>query len=211
MKLSKRLKTIADMVTTHSVIDVGCDHGLMDIYLVKEKGISCLAADVSSNALSGAKKNIELFGFTSHIPTICTDGLNGISVSSMDTVVLAGMGAKTALSILKDRSDVEHVIISAHTDIELLRRTMLTNGYAIEDEKAILEKDIYYVVIRFGKGKQTLTEIDYEVGPFLKYDPNYLSYFIKKQEKIFKALPLKYTSKKEEIQKKLQNYRSYLK
>ena len=34
MKLSKRLKTIAHMIPEHkNVIDVGCDHGLLDIYL----------------------------------------------------------------------------------------------------------------------------------------------------------------------------------
>ena len=36
--LSKRLEAIASLITTDSIIDVGCDHGYLDIYLTK-KGI----------------------------------------------------------------------------------------------------------------------------------------------------------------------------
>ena len=36
--LSKRLETVASLVTTESAIDVGCDHGYLDIYLTL-KGI----------------------------------------------------------------------------------------------------------------------------------------------------------------------------
>ena len=38
VKLSKRLKAIADLVDKDSkIIDVGCDHALLDIYLLKNK------------------------------------------------------------------------------------------------------------------------------------------------------------------------------
>ena len=34
--LSKRLETVASLITTDSIIDVGCDHGYLDIYLTKK-------------------------------------------------------------------------------------------------------------------------------------------------------------------------------
>ena len=37
MKLSKRLEVIANLVDTKRVIDVGCDHGYLDIYLTLYK------------------------------------------------------------------------------------------------------------------------------------------------------------------------------
>ena len=38
MKISKRLKAISDFITDNSnVIDVGCDHALLDIYLFNNK------------------------------------------------------------------------------------------------------------------------------------------------------------------------------
>ena len=48
MKLSKRLQTICDLVEENSsIIDVGCDHALIDIYLVLYKHVTAIAADVN--------------------------------------------------------------------------------------------------------------------------------------------------------------------
>ena len=61
IKLSDRLKKIADYVNDDSsMIDIGCDHGLLDIYLIqKKKNIKLIASDVNPNALNNAKKNIK--------------------------------------------------------------------------------------------------------------------------------------------------------
>ena len=41
MKINTRLKTIGDLVPLSSYpLDIGCDHALLSIYLVKEKGLS---------------------------------------------------------------------------------------------------------------------------------------------------------------------------
>ena len=46
MNISNRLKTIADMIDgNYHVIDVGCDHALLDIYLTLNKKIKCTAID----------------------------------------------------------------------------------------------------------------------------------------------------------------------
>ena len=38
MKINDRLKAIGDLVEANSFcLDVGCDHGLLDIYLVQRK------------------------------------------------------------------------------------------------------------------------------------------------------------------------------
>lgn len=61
MKLSKRLETVASMVTKgNRAADVGCDHGFVPIFLV-ESGISPLAvaADVRPGPLSRAKEHIK--------------------------------------------------------------------------------------------------------------------------------------------------------
>ena len=61
IKLSPRLETIANLVPVNSnVIDVGCDHALLDIYLY-ENNISnkIIASDINPNALKNAKENIK--------------------------------------------------------------------------------------------------------------------------------------------------------
>ena len=35
IKLSKRLSIVASLIDSNNIIDVGCDHGLLDIYLAQ--------------------------------------------------------------------------------------------------------------------------------------------------------------------------------
>ena len=61
MKINARLKTIGDLVEKDSIcLDVGCDHALLDIYLVHRKSnIKTIASDIAQGPLEQAKKNIE--------------------------------------------------------------------------------------------------------------------------------------------------------
>ena len=95
--LSKRLKMIASLVTTESVIDVGCDHGYLDIYLT-QKGIKCLATDISEKSLLKAIDNFKCYNL--NIKTKLTDGLNGIDIKEKDTIIISGMGTDTINRIL---------------------------------------------------------------------------------------------------------------
>ena len=56
-KISKRLELIASFIPDNSkVIDIGCDHGLLDIYLYQnKKNISIIASDINEQALNNAK------------------------------------------------------------------------------------------------------------------------------------------------------------
>ena len=52
-KLSKRLEVVASFVNDNSkVIDIGCDHGLLSIYLVnKYKNVKVIASDINENGV----------------------------------------------------------------------------------------------------------------------------------------------------------------
>ena len=58
MKINARLKTIGDLVEKDSIcLDVGCDHALLDIYLVHRKSnIKTIASDIAQGPLEQAKK-----------------------------------------------------------------------------------------------------------------------------------------------------------
>ena len=56
MNISARLRTIASLVKDNSsIVDVGCDHGLLDIYLTKYKNVRCVASDNKASCLNNSR------------------------------------------------------------------------------------------------------------------------------------------------------------
>ena len=138
-KLSKRLAVISSFIEDNSkVIDIGCDHGLLSIYLVnKYKNIRVIASDINKNALDTAINNIKKEGLDNRIETRLGNGLDVVSSDEIDTVVIAGMGANTIVCILKYAPDklvnVNNIIIQSNTDLYFLRKNVTKMGYYIED------------------------------------------------------------------------------
>lgn len=173
IKISKRLLSIATLVNKDSVIaDVGCDHALLDIYLLQNKIIKkSYACDVSKGALDQAKKNISLCG-VKNIETRLGDGLNVISKKDLvDTVVISGLGNQKIASILKESSEllkgINFLIIQSNTGVSQIRKSVIKLGYYIEDEKLVEERNIIYTVIKFSKGKKTYNKKELLFGPIL--------------------------------------------
>lgn len=187
--LSKRLEKIASLITTKSVIDVGCDHGYLDIYL-SSKGIKCLATDLSDKALRSAINNFKKYNLD--IETKCTDGLNNIDIKDTDTIVISGMGADTIIKIL-DIDINNDLVISSNNHLEKLRRYIVSIGYYIDKEIFVKEKNKAYVIIKFKKGKSNYSDYDYIIG--LCKDKEYFDYLIAKITKILNNIPNNYKDK----------------
>lgn len=198
MNLSKRLKTIADLVDTASIIDVGCDHAYLDIYL-SNLGISCLGIDISKNVIDNALKNLRKYNADDKVKLLLNDGLNGVNLKDTDTVIISGMGTNTILNILSDLKETNPLIISSNNDLELLRRKIIKRGYKIVDEKVVYEKGHYYVIIKFIYGNKKYKKVDYKYGPISKNDKTYMSYILNKNKKIYSSMPEKYILKKIEL------------
>lgn len=179
MKLSKRLNCIADMINEGSrVIDVGCDHGLLSIYLDLEKKCKCLACDINDKALNSARINKDKY--KSNIDIKLTDGINGIDINDDDYIVIAGMGTTTIKHILDKKNLCDDIIISSNNQIYELRKYVCKLGYKIIDEKFIEEHRKQYVIIHFQKGKNKYSDIDLKYGPILRNNMEYLIYELKK-------------------------------
>lgn len=201
--LGPRLKTIASFIEKDTtVIDVGCDHGLLDIYLTLYNNNNCIATDISECALKQAKNNIFRYNLQKQIVVQVGDGLKEIPSLKDVQIVLAGMGTETILKILSDERiyDARSIIISTHTELELLRKKMILKGFIIEKEKVVIENYKFYVVIKFIKGKKKYSLKDYYLGPLLKNNTDYdtIRYYeslLKENEKIIKKIPSQYSKK----------------
>ncbi len=191
IKLSKRLLAIANLVDDNSkVVDIGCDHGLVSIYLAMNKqNISIIASDINQNALDNAIKNINKYHLEDKIKVCLSNGLDNIN-DEIDTIIISGMGGHTIIDILTNNQEklntVNNIIIQSNNDIEYVRRKIVKLGYCISKEELILDKNIYYTVILFTKGKKKYTNKEYYFGPILLKENSKI--FIEKKNKEYTKL-----------------------
>lgn len=173
IKLSKRLMKIADYVEDNSnIVDIGCDHGLLDIYLVRErKNIKVLASDVNQHALDNAIHNIKKNGLEDEIVTVLSNGLEKIDTMNLDTIVISGMGSHTIAGILysnmKKLKTIQTIIIQSNNDLDFLRYKVTKLGYYVAQEGLVKDKGILYTVIKFKKGYRFYTKKQLYFGPCL--------------------------------------------
>ena len=206
--ISKRIKELAKIVPLKKrIIDVGCDHALLDIYMALEhENITFLATDISKNAIKSAIRNIEENNLESRIKVLVTNGLEGITLKEDDTIVISGMGTNTIIKIVTPHiHEINDIVIQTNRDIELLREFMFNNGFRIKNEEVIYD-DRFYVFIHFIKGTINYTDTDLWLGPIIKDSDNtsYFDFLLKKYKKILTGIPDN-DSKKELTKKKSRN------
>ena len=200
INLSKRLKKIADLVDDNSsLVDIGCDHGLLDIYLVQTKNnIKVIASDINKNALGNAIRNIEKYKLGDTIETVISNGLDSIDVTNLDTIVISGMGTHTIVGILynniKKLKKIDTLIIQSNNDIDFLRYKVNKLGYKIVDEALVEDAGIIYTVIKFKKGFAIYSRKQLYFGPILLKQKDKLfikrnKQELKKMEKFYPMIP----------------------
>ena len=152
--LSDRLLAAAAMVTVgNRVCDVGCDHGFVPIYLVRQDiSPAVLAMDVKSGPLSAAREHIAEYGLEKVIETRLSDGLHNYNIGESDTLICAGMGGRLMMRILSDDRDktesFRELILQPQSEIEQFRAWLRGQGYRIADENMIEEDGKFYPMMR---------------------------------------------------------------
>ena len=136
--MSKRLDSLASLVDTINVFDVGCDHGLLSIMLSKNHNV--IASDITSSSVEIASKNIK--EAKASVKVIQSDGLDKLDISKDSTIILAGMGCYTILKILKKNTSKlsDTLIIQANNNLDILRYELVKLGYFIDKEINLYEK-----------------------------------------------------------------------
>ena len=203
MQLSLRLSAIADMVTTgNRLVDVGCDHGYLPVYLIQQKKIpSAIAMDVRKGPLSRAKEHIRQYGLEEYIQTRLSDGLENLKAGEGDTLVIAGMGGPLMERILTDgqsvRDSFSEMILQPQSDIPHFRRFIQSQGFQIVEEKMVEEEGKFYPMMRVvrtcpeGDGNENLVSeaapytLEEAVGKFLLKEHNPVLYrYLLREERI---------------------------
>ena len=216
IKISNRLLTIANLVNDNcSIIDIGCDHGLLDIYLVNNRNnIKIIASDVNKNAIENVRNNIKKYN-VNNIDTRLGNGLDIVSKDEIDTIIISGMGTYTIIDIFNNNIDkldnVNDIIIQSNNNIDILRKYLVSINYYIEEEALIKDKNIIYTVIKFKKGNRKYSNKELLLGPILLERKEELFYELcdlekKKLLNILDKVPNNEISYKKEIENRIKYY-----
>lgn len=150
--LSKRLMVCAGFVSPGDrVADIGCDHGYLSIYLLKNNIASHVyASDINEGPLQSASINAHKFGVADRLQLYLSDGVRNIP-RDFDTLVCAGMGGDTMVHILESapwlRRDQYRLVLQCQSKTPLLRRYLSEQGWRITEETALKDGKFIYTVM----------------------------------------------------------------
>jgi len=185
--LNLKLQTIASLINKDDiVIDTCCDHAYLAIYLKENKICKeVYASDISECALDNAKKNIKKHNLD--IKTFLSDGFKNIKINNLNTVVIAGVGTKTALAIVDTApNNIKKFIISSNNDHFRLRKKMQHKKYYIENEIVVTENNKYYPIIVFTKKQNYTNKYILKFGK--SNNKEYFEYLLNKEQIIINSI-----------------------
>lgn len=144
------MAAVADLVPRGvSVCDIGCDHGFVAIYLVREQICpKVIAMDINRGPLSRAREHIESAGLSSYIETRLSDGMEKLNTGEAECIIAAGMGGRLIVKILEDypekRKSLRYMVLQPQSEPGSVRNYLRENGLRIRKEDMVLEDGKFY-------------------------------------------------------------------
>ena len=155
--LSPRLRTCCNFIVPGDrIVDVGTDHGYLGIWLLQQGIVSSvIASDIVPGPLSAAKANAEKYGMSEKMEFYLSNGLQSVP-RDFNTMVCAGMGADTMISILSAAPWMQdrkyRMVLQCQSKAPRLRKYLSDNGWRITEA----------TVLRDGRFLYTVMEVYYE-------------------------------------------------
>ena len=170
MEDKKRLLDIINILDSDKkIIDVGTDHGLVPLYLAKNKISSDITAtDISAPSLQKLVDRLD-DELRKVIKTKVTDGFKGLEASENQVAIIAGMGANTIIEIISDSlefaKNLDYLVLASNINTYELRHFLNDHGFYIEKDFLSYEKGKYYDILKVYYGKsQDLSFEEYYYG-----------------------------------------------
>lgn len=165
--LDVRLAAIAAEVPhCHLAADIGADHGKLSCWLLKAGRVRhMIVSDISKTSRDKARDLFMEHDVSDRVTLSGEDGLFALQ-GKPQAVIIAGMGGGLVSGILRQGVDLHKatLIVSAHTELPLVRDALIDREYHISKEQLIRSGGRYYRVITAQPGKQTLIEAQRELG-----------------------------------------------
>ncbi len=179
--LSERMQMVANMVSKGNILaDIGCDHGFVSIYLVKNNICPrVIAMDVNEGPLLRAKEHIKEHDLASYIDVRLSDGMEKLQPEEADSILIAGMGGRLVIKILTECMDkakaLREIILQPQSELHLVRQFLTDNGFHILQEDMVKDNGKFYPAMRVvwqEESPQDLSEEELWYGPLLLKQKN---------------------------------------
>lgn len=180
--IGPRLCAIARRVPPGSTVaDVGTDHGLLPVYLVRAGIVRrCIGIDSSAGSILVARRNCERFG--ARVDLRLGKGLAPLVPGEAEVLILAGLGAQTIVQILSEQLEVVSkcalIIVQPMRDLAQFRRWADRSGLVYRTEDLVTERRQQYSIMCFEVGHlracgwdPSETGAEYEVTAALLSNP----------------------------------------
>ena len=176
MTLKPRLMAIVEDIRLSNVLgtvyDIGTDHALLPIFLIK--GGICkrvVATDISCGPLQKAAKNIRKHGVTEFVSLHKGDGFEAIpKIETGSYVIISGVGGVLLTEILEKGSDkakmAQVIALQPMNNVPYLRQWLNDEKYRIIYEKlAVEDRRVYNILFCEYSGETELySAVDYLIG-----------------------------------------------
>ena len=173
MNLDKRLSAVAALLREGKrLADIGTDHAYLPVAQVAAgKCPAAIASDIGRGPLEAARRTVTTAGLTREITLRLGDGLDTVSTGEVEDIAIAGMGGETITAILQAAPWVKdpalRLVLQPMTRAEELRRWLLTNGFAIVEERLVQDgRHLYPVLAAEYTGQACLEELPCYAGFF---------------------------------------------
>ncbi|MDO5023036.1 MAG: class I SAM-dependent methyltransferase [Eubacteriales bacterium] len=166
--LDERLKTVAEQFSLGAIgADIGADHGKLSAYLLINNICSYMyVSDVSEVSVAKSKHLLEKHGLLDKSTVLLSDGFDNIP-KNIDTAAICGLGGKSIAAIIKRLPRLNmlpKLILSPHTDLPIVRQTLMQINYKIIKETVVWAKGRFYHIINAEQGLDTISKKEIYIG-----------------------------------------------
>ena len=168
IQLDSRLSLAFDLYDSCELAaDIGTDHAHLPAALLQRGRCQrMILTDLSESALCNARNEMIRCRLMDRVSLRAGDGLAPLS-EACGMISVTGMGGRTVRDILlqgRDRLQGASLLLSAHTDLPLIRETVTQIGYHLDREEPCFCGGRYYLVMRARPGAVPLSSREIRLG-----------------------------------------------
>ena len=183
--------------------DIGTDHAHLPAALLQRGRCQhMILTDLSESALNNARNGIIACRLTDRVSFRCGNGLQPLR-EQCEMISVTGMGGRTIRDILlsgQDRLKGASLLLSAHTDLPLIREAVCRIGYHLDREEPCYCAGRFYLVLRARPGAADLSPREIRLGGplFDSASDQLIPYLIRRRDVLDEKLQGLLTAEKQE-------------